>query len=69
LLQRGSYIGESFENYVKEHYPNIGIDTIEIIDGTWRGKIFHPCAVFHVAGLARADIGKGRRDEKTNTIR
>ena len=32
-----SYIGESFENYAKEHYPdNYEIDTIDMIDEAWR---------------------------------
>ncbi len=55
-----SYIGVSFENYIKTNYPEFySIDTVDMIDGTWREKNFSEYdAVFHVAGLAHADIGK-----------
>ncbi|MCR5609357.1 MAG: NAD-dependent epimerase/dehydratase family protein [Lachnospiraceae bacterium] len=55
-----SYIGVSFENYVKENYNNeLQVDTVDMIDGTWRNKDFSPYdIVFHVAGLAHADVGK-----------
>lgn len=55
-----SYIGTSFEKYIKEHYPNdYVVDTIDMIDGTWREKDFsgYDC-VFHVAGIAHSDNGK-----------
>ena len=55
-----SYIGKSFENYVHEHYASeLSIDTIDMIDGSWRAKDFSPCdIVYHVAGIAHADVGK-----------
>lgn len=48
-----SYIGTSFENYIKENYPNdYHVDTIDMIDGLWREKSFFGYdAVFHVAGI------------------
>lgn len=54
-----SYIGVSFENYVKEHYSNeLSVDTVDMIDGSWRQKDFRGYdVVFHVAGLAHADVG------------
>lgn len=54
-----SYIGISFEQYVAEHYPKqISIETVDMIDGSWRGKDFSAYdVVFHVAGLAHADVG------------
>ncbi len=53
-----SYIGTSFEAWASEHYPNLEIDTVDMIDGTWREKDFSGYdAVFHVAGLAHADVG------------
>lgn len=54
-----SYIGTSFEKYVAEHYlDELCIETIDMIDGSWRNKNFssYDC-VFHVAGLAHADVG------------
>lgn len=54
-----SYIGVSFDNYAKEHYSNdLSIDTVDMIDGRWRGKDFSLYdVVFHVAGIAHADVG------------
>lgn len=59
-----SYIGTSFETYVQQHYADqLEITTIDMIDGSWREKPFadeqgrpYDC-VFHVAGLAHADVG------------
>ena len=61
----GSYIGTSFENYAGEKYPeDLTIDTIDMVDGTWREYDFRPYdVVFHVAGVAHADIGNV--DEET----
>lgn len=60
-----SYIGVSFENYVKEHYSEeLSVNTVDMIDGSWREKDFSPYdIVYHVAGLAHADVGKV--DEET----
>ena len=54
-----SYIGTSFEKYASGHYPeDFDIDTIDMIDGSWRETDFRDYAVvFHVAGIAHADIG------------
>lgn len=56
----GSYIGTSFENYIKENYPEgYTVDTVDMIDGTWREKDFSGYdSVFHVAGIAHSDNGK-----------
>nr|WP_297703729.1 NAD-dependent epimerase/dehydratase family protein [uncultured Butyrivibrio sp.] len=55
-----SYIGTSFEQYVKDHYvADLEVHTIDMIDGSWRQKDFSDYdVVFHVAGLAHADVGK-----------
>lgn len=55
-----SYIGTSFEKYIKENYPNdYIIDTIDMVDDTWRDKDFSGYdSVFHVAGIAHSDNGK-----------
>ncbi len=60
-----SYIGVSFEKYAKEHYSNeLMIETVDMIDGSWREKdLSQYDVVFHVAGLAHADVGKV--DEET----
>lgn len=60
-----SYIGESFAAYAKERYPNLAIDTVDMIGGSWREHDFTPYdAVFHVAGIAHADVGKVSEEEK-----
>ena len=54
-----SYIGVSYEQYVAEKYADqLTIDTIDMIDGSWRQKDFSPYdIVYHVAGIAHADVG------------
>ena len=55
-----SYIGTSFERYIKEKFPSdYTVDSIDLIDGSWRGKSFSGYdTVFHVAGIAHSDSGK-----------
>ena len=55
-----SYIGVSFENYIKKNYSNeYVVDTVDMIDGTWREMSFAGYdSVFHVAGIAHSDNGK-----------
>lgn len=55
-----SYIGTSFEKYIKENFSeNYSVDTIDMIDGSWRDKDFSGYdSVFHVAGIAHSDNGK-----------
>lgn len=54
-----SYIGVSFENYVREHYASeLSIDTIDMIDNSWRKKNYSLYdIVYHVAGIAHAEVG------------
>lgn len=60
-----SYIGVSFEKYANDNYSEqLSIDTVDMIDGTWRQKDFSGYdIVYHVAGLAHADVGNV--DEET----
>lgn len=60
-----SYIGESFEAYAKKNYgQNFLIDTADMLDSNWRQTDFGAYdTVFHVAGLAHADVG--HVDEET----
>lgn len=55
-----SYIGMSFEKYAANHYlQDLSVDTIDMIDGSWRQKDFSSYdIVYHVAGIAHADVGK-----------
>lgn len=55
----GSYIGETFRAYAAEHYPdNFTIDAVDMIDPAWREMAFSSYdIVYHVAGIAHADVG------------
>ena len=55
-----SYIGTSFEKYIKENYPEqYEIDTVDMIGDVWRERSFSGYnSVFHVAGIAHSDSGK-----------
>lgn len=61
-----SYIGNSFEAYVKDHYyDELAIDTMDMIDGSWRTKDFASYdTIFHVAGIAHADVGNVSEETK-----
>ncbi len=65
-----SYVGTSVERYLleyngvrgREHYR---IDTISLLDETWKNYDFAPYdAVFHVAGIAHADVGRVSEETK-----
>lgn len=55
-----SYIGTSFEKYIKENFSSkYTVDTIDMIDGSWREKNFKGYdVIYHVAGIAHSDSGK-----------
>lgn len=54
----GSYIGESFEEYAKKNYLNIEIESLDMLNPKWKEKDFSKYdVVFHVAGIAHADVG------------
>ena len=61
-----SYIGTSFEKYIKENFPNeYVVDTVDMIDGSWREKNFSGYdAVFHVAGIAHSDNGTNSTEKE-----
>ncbi len=54
-----SYIGTSVETYLNSFENQYEIDTIDMLDLSWREKSFSGYdTVFHVAGIAHADTGK-----------
>lgn len=61
-----SYIGTSFEKYIKENYPDeYKIDTLDMKDSNWKNYNFKGYdSVFHVAGIAHADIGNVSEETK-----
>ncbi len=60
-----SYIGTSFEKYMKQFPNDCQIDTVDMIDGTWREKSFSGYdVVYHVAGIAHSDNGKISKEKE-----
>ena len=54
-----SYIGTAFEKYVSAFPSDYSVDTVDMIDGSWRERSFSGYdVVFHVAGIAHSDISK-----------
>lgn len=54
-----SYIGTAFEKWIADRSSSIVTETVDMKDGAWRKRDFHGYdSVFHVAGLAHADVGK-----------
>lgn len=57
-----SYIGTSFENYIKQ-FDGYEVDTVDMIDSSWRQKDFSNYdVVFHVAGIAHIKETKKNAD-------
>ena len=61
-----SFIGCSFENYINERFPDrYEVDTVDTVDPAWREKSFAGYdAVFHVAGIAHADVRRVDQETK-----
>lgn len=60
-----SYIGMAVEKWLNRENDKYIVDTVDMIDGTWREKNFTEYdVVYHVAGLAHADVGKVSEERK-----
>lgn len=60
-----SYIGTSFEKYLGQWPERYRVDTVDMLDGSWRERSFAGYdAVFHVAGIAHADTGAVSEERK-----
>lgn len=54
----GSYIGETFRSYASNNYPALEVNSIDMMDGSWKKADFSPYdIIYHVAGIAHADVG------------
>ena len=54
-----SFIGKSFEKYIAQWPDKFHVDTVDMLDGSWREMSFTGYdSVFHVAGIAHQDSGK-----------
>lgn len=55
----GSYIGTSFETYMKRWPKTYQVDTLDMLDKGWRRNDFSSYeVVYHVAGIAHSDTGR-----------
>ncbi|WP_326716800.1 NAD-dependent epimerase/dehydratase family protein [Vagococcus jeotgali] len=64
ITGKSSYIGTSFERYMKD-YPEYEIDMISVRGDEWKDEDFSDYdVVFHVAGLAHADVGTISKEEQ-----
>ena len=60
-----SYIGTAVERWLQKYDNRYLIETVDMIDGTWREKDFSEYdVVYHVAGIAHADVGKVSEETK-----
>lgn len=60
-----SYIGTSFVTYMEQFKEEYEIETISVRGDEWRKKDFSIYdAVFHVAGIAHADVGKISKEQQ-----
>ena len=57
--------GTSVENYLEKWSDRYQVDTVDMIDGSWREKHFSGYdTVYHVAGIAHADTGHVSEERK-----
>lgn len=60
-----SYIGTSFEKWIEENKLPMQIDTLDMQQEDWRQSSFSGYdVVFHVAGIAHADVGEVTEEQK-----
>lgn len=60
-----SYIGTTFEKWVRENESDIVTDTLDMKGEGWKSYDFSGYdTVFHVAGIAHADVGKVTEEQK-----
>lgn len=54
-----SFIGTSVENYLKQWPDHYQVDTMDMVDGSWKEKSFRGYdAIYHVAGIVHMDKTK-----------
>ncbi len=60
-----SYIGTAVESWLVQYEELYTVETVDMIDGMWREKDFSEYdVVYHVAGIAHADVGKVSEETK-----
>lgn len=60
-----SYIGMTLEEYLSKWPERYQVETIDMVDGTWRKADFSEYdVVYHVAGIAHSDTGNVTEERK-----
>lgn len=61
----GSYVGMAVEKWLGSDPERYSVDTLDMLDDEWRTKDFSSYdVVYHVAGIAHADVGKVTEEQK-----
>lgn len=65
-----SYVGASFDNYVRQWPDKYQVDTISLHGDVWREMSFAKYdTIFHVAGIAHSDTGHASKETKAEYYR
>ncbi|MFY8331099.1 NAD-dependent epimerase/dehydratase family protein [Vagococcus carniphilus] len=65
ITGENSYIGTSFDAFMKQYQDDYIVDTISVRDDEWKQKDFSLYdAIYHVAGIAHADVGKVSEEQQ-----
>lgn len=65
ITGKGSYIGESVEQWLLKDRDQYEVDTLDMLNNSWRDKDFSEYdVIFHVAGIAHADVGAIIEEQK-----
>lgn len=65
ITGKGSYIGESVRKWLERFSERYVIDTIDMIGDSWKSTDFSSYdVVYHVAGIAHADVGSVTEKQK-----
>ena len=65
ITGKGSYIGESVEQWLLKDRDQYEVDTLDMLNNSWRDKDFAEYdVIFHVAGIAHADVGAITEEQK-----
>lgn len=70
ITGKGSYIGTSFKQYMKQYANEYQVDELDVQDNSWKDYDFTPYdVVFHVAGLAHSTPSQDQKElyYKVNT--
>lgn len=65
ITGQGSYIGESVEKWLVRFPESYDVDTVDMIGDAWKNTDFSVYdVVYHVAGIAHADVGNVTEEQK-----